>query len=140
MLSSLLISQRKARIMGHISWYTWAMKPRNEGMGHGKEKGASTGDVHERVRNREEMPEYLANLRWPDEFVCPKCGCRHACPLSNDRYRCAECRRQTSVTAGTVLHRTHMPLTQWSLAFYICQSGQAGHLRRCADVDAGSEL
>ena len=41
--------------MGHISCYTWAMKPRNEGMGHGKEKGVSTGDVHERVRNREEM-------------------------------------------------------------------------------------
>ena len=22
--------------------------------------------------------EYLAKLRWPDGFVCPKCGCRHA--------------------------------------------------------------
>ncbi len=34
----------------------------------------------------------------------------------------AQCRHQVSVTAGTVLHKTHMPLTKWFLAFYlVCQ-------------------
>ena len=70
--------------------------------------------------------EYLANLRWPDGFVCPKCGCHHACLLSNGRYQCAECHHQTSVTAGTVLHRTHMPLTQWFLAFYFVSQDKRG--------------
>ena len=70
--------------------------------------------------------EYLANLRWPGGFVCPKCGCHHACLLSNGRYQCAECRHQNSVTAGTVLHRTHMPLTQWFLAFYFVSQDKRG--------------
>ena len=66
--------------------------------------------------------EYLACLRWKSGYVCPKCGSCHAYRLANGRYQCAKCRRQVSVTAGTVLHKTHMPLTQWFLAFYlVCQ-------------------
>ena len=66
--------------------------------------------------------EYLASLRWKERYECPKCGCRHAYRLSNGRYQCAQCRHQVSVTAGTVLHKTHMPLTRWFLAFYlVCQ-------------------
>ena len=66
--------------------------------------------------------EYIASLRWKEGYVCPKCGGRHAYQLSNGRYQCAQCRHQVSVTAGTVLHKTHMPLTQWFLAFYlVCQ-------------------
>ena len=66
--------------------------------------------------------EYLAGLRWELGYVCPKCGCRHAYRLANGRYQCAKCRHQISVTAGTVLHKTHMLLTQWFLAFYfVCQ-------------------
>ena len=66
--------------------------------------------------------EYLASLRWESGYVCPRCGSRHAYQLANGRYQCAKCRHQVSVTAGTVLHKTHMPLTQWFLAFYfVCQ-------------------
>ena len=91
-----------------------------------KKKGYPLGTFMKEFGTEKKCREYLVNLRWPDEFVCPKCGCRHACPLSNGRYRCAECRRQTSVTAGTVLHRTHMPLTQWSLAFYFASQDKRG--------------
>lgn len=66
------------------------------------------------------------HLRWPEGFVCPKCGCRHVCLLSNGRYQCAGCHHQVSVTAGTVLHRTHMPLTQWFLAFYFVSQDKRG--------------
>lgn len=42
--------------------------------------------------------------------------------LSNGRYQCAQYRHQTPVTAGTVLHKNHILLTQWFLAFYfVCQ-------------------
>lgn len=46
--------------------------------------------------------------------------------LSNGRYHCAECRCQTSVTAGTVLHKIHMPLTQWFLASYFMSEDERG--------------
>ena len=66
--------------------------------------------------------EYLASLRWKEGYVCPKCGYRHAYRLSNGRYQCVHCHHQVCVTAGTALHKTHMPLTQWFLAFYlVCQ-------------------
>lgn len=66
--------------------------------------------------------EYIASLRWKERYVCPKCGRRHAYRLSNGWYQCAQCRHQVSVTAETLLHKTHMPLTQWFLAFYlVCQ-------------------
>ena len=66
--------------------------------------------------------EYLAGLRWKSGYVCTKCGCRHAYRLANGRYQCVKCRHQVSVIAGTVLHKTHMPLTQWFLTFYfVCQ-------------------
>ena len=78
-----------------------------------KSKRYPLGTFMKEFSNEAKCREYLANLRWPFGFVCPKCGCRHACLLSNGRYQCAECHHQTSVTAGTVLHRTHMPLTQW---------------------------
>ena len=74
----------------------------------------------------EKCRECLAKLRWPEGFVCPKCCCRHAHVLSNGRYQCTECRHQFSVTAGTVLHRSHMPLTQWFLAFYFVSQDKRG--------------
>ena len=55
--------------------------------------------------------EYLADIRWKEGYVCPKCGSRHAYRLSNGRYQCGQCRHQVSVTVETVLHKTHRPLT-----------------------------
>ena len=80
------------------------------------------GTFMKRFSTEAQCQKYLAGLRWKSGYVCPKCGCRHAYRLANGRYQCAKCRHQVSVTAGTVLHKTHMPLTQWFLAFYfVCQ-------------------
>ena len=91
-----------------------------------KSKRYPLGAFMKEFSNEAKCREYLANLRWPGGFVCPKCGCRHACLLSNGRYQCAKCRHQTSVTAGTVLHKTHMPLTQWFLTFYFVSQDKRG--------------
>mgnify|MGYP001068154641 CR=1 FL=1 len=91
-----------------------------------KSKRYPLGTFIKEFSNEAKCREYLANLRWPGGFVCPKCGCRHACLLSNGRYQCAGCRRQSSVTSGTVLHKTHMPLTQWFLAFYFVSQDKRG--------------
>ena len=66
--------------------------------------------------------EDMANLRWQTGYVYQKCNYRHTYRLANGWYQCVKCRHQVSVTAGTVFHKTHMPLTQWFLAFYfVCQ-------------------
>ena len=75
-----------------------------------------------------ECRDYLAAQRWPDGFVCPKCGHKHGCRLSNGLYQCTHCHQQTSVTAGTILHHSHVSLSKWFPSFYLisqdkqCQS------------------
>lgn len=46
--------------------------------------------------------------------------------MSNGLYQCNDCHHQTSVTAGTILHRTHVPLTKWFLAFYFVTHDKRG--------------
>lgn len=60
---------------------------------------------------------YLARLRWPAGFVCPRCGSAKAWPV-RDLWQCAECGRQTSVTAGTIFQDTRTPLTLWFRAMW----------------------
>lgn len=58
---------------------------------------------------------FLLERRWPDGFVCPVCGKRRVAALkSRPRlFECLDCGRQTSITAGTAMHRSRLPLTTW---------------------------
>jgi len=70
--------------------------------------------------------DYLVRLRWPDGFVCPRCGGRSAWQASRGRMVCAACQRQTTVTAGTVFERTRLPLTLWLRAIWTVTSQKTG--------------
>jgi hypothetical protein len=62
---------------------------------------------------------HLRSVRWPEGFECPACQHRESSWLSRRRLeQCRACRRQTSVTAGTVLHGTRVGLRIWFLAFF----------------------
>ena len=75
----------------------------------------------------EACEQYLAACRWPEGFICPRCENRRAYELMNQRRRqCAGCRHQVSLTAGTVLHRTKIPLTQWFWAAYLMTTDKRG--------------
>jgi transposase-like protein len=58
---------------------------------------------------------HLVTTRWPDGFTCPECGSVKGWELSCKRFtwECAGCSRQTSVTAGTVMHRSKIGLRKW---------------------------
>lgn len=75
----------------------------------------------------EACQQYLAACRWPEGFVCPGCGQRRAYELANQqRWQCAVCRRQVSLTAGTILHNTKTPLTAWFWAAYLMTTDKRG--------------
>lgn len=62
----------------------------------------------------------LFSMRWPLGYVCPKCGCKEYCKLKrNSLYQCNSCHQQTSLTAGTILANTKLPLTTWFLAIFL---------------------
>jgi transposase-like protein len=63
--------------------------------------------------------------RWPHGFCCPRCGHEEYYWIqTRELYECRECRMQISVTAGTVMHGTKLPLQFWFLAIYIVASGE----------------
>src|SRR6266511_3989641 len=66
--------------------------------------------------------DYLARLRWPGGFVCPACGGQRFWRMSKGRnLRCAGCRADASVTAGTIFADTRLPLTTWfAAAWHVC--------------------
>lgn len=69
---------------------------------------------------------YLAQLRWPDGFRCPRCGGTTAWPVRGVLWECGGCGRQTSVTAGTVFQDTRTPLTAWFRAMWWVTNSKAG--------------
>src|SRR3974390_3247717 len=83
---------------------------------------------------RREFPDetrcaaFLFAQRWPEGFGCPGCGRRRAVALkSRPRlYECLDCGRQTSATAGTVMHRSKLPLTTWFWAAHLMATHSNG--------------
>jgi transposase-like protein len=69
---------------------------------------------------------YLMALRWPEGFVCPRCGGCKAWPTVHDRWVCAACRHQATVTAGTIFQDTRQPLRLWFRAMWYVTSQKNG--------------
>ena len=75
-------------------------------------------EFDERFRTEEACRSYLTALRWPDGFVCPRCGQQKAWVMSNGLHGCRSCAYKASVTAGTIFERTRKPLTDWFLVIW----------------------
>lgn len=71
--------------------------------------------------------KYLEQLRWPEGFVCPRCGVS-APPYraSRNRLVCSACRAQCSVTAGTIFDKTRTPLRSWLAAVWYVTNQKHG--------------
>lgn len=71
-------------------------------------------------------------LRWPNGPVCPHCGsldCATRLEGKSHRpglFQCNACREPYSVTVGTVMERSHVPLNKWALAFFLMASSKKG--------------
>src|SRR5215469_11886793 len=74
-------------------------------------------ELEAKFAREEACRAYLARLRWPSGFRCPRCGSEKAW-LVGDLWECAGCGRQTSVTAGTIFQDTRIPLPVWFRAMW----------------------
>lgn len=70
--------------------------------------------------------EYLARLRWPEGFVCPKCVVRDNGRTGAGLWMCKACSRRTSVTARTFFNRTRTPLRTWFAAVWFMTTQKTG--------------
>ncbi len=86
--------------------------------------------VMQRFSTEEAARDYFEALRWPDGPVCPHCGnaeagrvykvtANQSKKIRAGLYKCAECEQGFTVTVGTVMEDTHLPLNKWLIAFYM---------------------
>ncbi len=84
-------------------------------------------EFERRFASEEACRLYLAQLRWPDGFRCPRCGGQKAWPARGGRlWHCAACGHQSSVTAGTIFQDTRTPLTTWFRAMWWVTNQKTG--------------
>jgi hypothetical protein len=74
------------------------------------------------ANDRQEVQQPLERARWPNRFVCPKCGTHgHARFLAHGcRYRqCSVCRTRSTERSGTLFHASELPLARWFKAIHL---------------------
>src|ERR1017187_3846671 len=69
--------------------------------------------------DEQQCGEQLSRQRWPEGFACPRCGGPSRGYMAvRQVHECNRCAYQCSVTAGTIFHKTRVPLTGWFWAIY----------------------
>jgi transposase-like protein len=89
-----------------------------------------TGQIENRIfRDEAAAREWLESHLWPDGPVCPHCGSvgeNTAIATREGWYQCNACRKQFSVTVGTLFERSHIPLNKWLMAAYLLCASKKG--------------
>lgn len=78
--------------------------------------------------------ELLEKLCWKDGVICPHCDSERAYKLTPKEgsktrkglWKCASCRKQFTVTTGTIMHGSHIPISKWLLAMHLICSAKKG--------------
>ena len=82
----------------------------------GRHYPRSAGEFQSWFATDADCLDYLAWLRWPQGFVCPRCQNPSGWAVAGGAYKCASCLRHTAVTADTLFDRRRTPLTVWFAA------------------------
>jgi len=92
-----------------------------------KQEPISFFEFVQRYNSEEKRRDHLFNLRRPEGFSCPKCSNEGYYPIKRGhRYQCTACRYQASVTAGTVMDKSHIPLVKWFWAIHMVSTDKRG--------------
>lgn len=71
--------------------------------------------------------DYAATMRWHDGFRCPFCQHNKADKLKSRKvFECRKCRKQISVTTGTIFHKSRIPLRKWFWAIFLMATAKKG--------------
>lgn len=86
--------------------------------------------------------DWFESIRWPNGPICPHCGvinhAYHLKPKNGERatrtgntsprkvWKCGDCRKQFTVTIGTCMERSKIPLRKWAMAFHLLSAAKNG--------------
>src|SRR5688572_7658987 len=90
----------------------------------------------EALSNEDAAVALMTKLRWPNGVACPKCGgadpykltpkAQPGRPARKGLYKCSQCKRQFSVTTGSVFEASHLPLSKWLMAIHLMSASKKG--------------
>lgn len=84
-------------------------------------------DFQKTFATEEACVNHLAEQRWALGFACPRCGHDGFWYLAKRKlFDCKRCRHQTSVTAGTIFHKTRTSLVKWYWLLFRMAMGKVG--------------
>ena len=86
------------------------------------QRGLSMAEFMDRYGSEDQCEEVLMASRWPDGFVCPRCGAGGHTTFRREGLlylQCSTCRHQCSLIVGTIFENTKLELTQWFLAMHL---------------------
>src|SRR5437899_8753883 len=101
-----------------------------------KQTSLNLMDLMERFADEDKARVCFEKLRWPDGPVCPHCGTADPYQLKPKAdgkthvrkgvWKCSRCRKQFTVTIGTIMEDSHIPLHKWLIAFHLMSASKKG--------------
>src|SRR3990170_8282858 len=92
--------------------------------------------IAEHFHDEDSARAFMEQTRWPDSPVCPHCDGREAYrleakvssnkPVRKGVFKCKSCRKQFTVTVGTVFEDSRIPLHKWLMAVHLLCSSKKG--------------
>lgn len=93
-------------------------------------------ETREIFYNEDAAREFIEKLRWSDSIACAHCACKEIYKLTPKStsvsgvrkgvYKCKKCRKQFTVTVGTIFEDSKIPLHKWLKAFHLVCSSKKG--------------
>lgn len=93
------------------------------------QRGVSMPEFFERYGSEVQCAAALVAMRWPQGFRCPRCASGQHYVVGHGArklFQCRGCRHQTSLTAGTLMDSTKLPLRTWFLAIFLISQDKTG--------------
>ena len=101
--------------------------------------------LFDRFNDDDKCRKHLERLRWPNGVACIRCGDTAVTRIKGrGQWDCQGCSYHFSVTTGTMMHDSHLPLRKWFAATYLmCESKKgmsANQLHRTLEVSYKTAL
>ena len=98
--------------------------------------GINLIELAQRYSDEDAARELLESIRWPNGTACPHCGsvkgyrlepkATSKRPGRKGLWKCGDCRKQFTVTVGTIFEGSHIKLNKWVMAIYIMCASKKG--------------
>jgi ribosomal protein L37AE/L43A len=92
-----------------------------------QQEGLTLLQFQKKFSSEEACHQHMFEQRWPKEFCCPKCQHQEYYFIEKRKlFQCKGCKHQASVTAGTIMHKSHTPLLVWFWAILLVAHDKHG--------------